>query len=198
MLRRLVAGLLFVGAVLGAVAPTAHADVVPTAKDIQRDIKDLQVQPPAIGVPSIDPNNPQLPNLPYVAIPPGLQPLLFVEAPVGVTTCQAAYLGPLGGAVALTVVLDALPDGTLPIQPSFLAPATSPLTTACVLAPFPRWTQCKQDAAIAEQAEQVPAPFASLVVEVDAIQKIVSYYALNREPFGRDIAGRLAKQFACK
>ncbi len=198
MLRRIAAGLALAGAVLGIAAPMAHAGVVPTAKDIQQTIKDLKVEPPSVGVPSIDPKAPQLPNLPYVAVPVALQPLLFVEAPLGVTTCQAAYLGPLGGAVALTVVLDALPDGTLPIQPSFLAPATGPLTTACVLAPFPRWTECKNDKTIAEQASQVPAPFASLVVEVDAIQKIVSYYGLNREPFGRDIAGTLAKRLECK
>lgn len=198
MLRRFAAGLVLMGAVLGFVAPLAHADVVPSAKDIQRNIKELKVQPPAVAVPTINPDNPQLPNLPYVQIPVGLNPALFVLAPAGVTTCQAAYLGPLGGAVALTVVLDSLPDGTLPIQPSFLAPATSPITTACVLAPFPRWTACTNDAAIAEQSEAVPAPFAALVTEVDALQKLVSFYALNREPFGRDIAGNLAKRLGCK
>lgn len=197
MLRRFAAGLVLVGAMLGVALP-AHADVVPTADDIQRNVRELVPQPPAASVPSIDPANPQLPNLPYVAVPAGLNPALFVLAPAGVTTCQAAYLGPLGGAVALTVLLDELPDNTLPIQPSFLAPATSPLTTACVLAPFPRWTQCDNDAVIAEQASQVPAPFASLVVEVDALQKIVSYYALNREPFGRDVAGNLAKRLGCR
>lgn len=196
-LRRIVAGLALIGAVLGVAAPAANAGIVPTVAEIQRNIDELQLQPPAVAVPSFDPANPQLPSLPYVQIPVGLNPALFLLSPVGVATCQAAYLGPLGGAVALTLVLDQLPDGTLPIQPSFLAPATSPLATACVLAPFPRYTGCTQDAPIQEQSEAVPAPFASIVTEVDALQKIVSYYALNREPFGRDIAGSLAKSLGC-
>ena len=196
-IRRFVAGLVLAGAFVGVAAPAVGADVVPTAEDIQQTIKDLTPQPPAVGVPSLDPANPQLPNLPYVQVPVALNPALGILAPAGVTTCQAAYLGPLGGAVALTVLLGELPDGTLPIQPSFLAPLTSPLTTACVLAPFPRWTACKNDAAIQEQSEAVPAPFASLVVEVDAIQRIVSYYALNREPVGRDVAANLSKRLGC-
>jgi hypothetical protein len=197
MLRRFVAGLVLVGAVLGLAAPAAHAGVVPTAKDIQRDIADLKLQPPAVGVPSVDPNNPQLPNLPFVSIPVGLSPALGIVAPAGVTTCQAAYLGPLLGAVGMTVVLDQLPDDTIPVQPSFLTPLFGPVTTTCVLAPFPRWTACTNDKTIADQAEQVPAPFASLVVEIDAVQKIASYYALNREPFGRDLAGNHAKRLGC-
>ena len=52
MLRRLAAGLVLLGAVLGLAAPLAQADVVPTAKDIQRDIADLKLQPPAVGVPT--------------------------------------------------------------------------------------------------------------------------------------------------
>lgn len=196
--RRLVAGLALVGAVLGGTASVADAKVVPTVEDIQRNIQELKPAPPAVTAPSINPQNPQLPNLPFVQIPAGLNPALFVLGPLGVTTCQAAYLGPLGGAVAMTVVLDNLPDGTLPIQPSFLAPALSPLTTACVLAPFPRWTACRNDAAIAEQSEAVPAPFAALVTEVDALQKIVSFYALNRTPLKGDPASVLATRLGCK
>ncbi len=196
-LRRFVAGLALAGAVLGAMAPAADAKIVPTVKDIQRNIQDLKPIPPGVSTPSINPQSPQLPVLPYVQVPDGLNPALYVLGPLGVTTCQAAYLGPLGGAVALTVVLDALPPDTLPIQPSFLAPALSPITTACVLAPFPRWTACTNDAAIQNQSEAVPAPFASLVVEIDAIQKIVSYYALNRTPLKGDPAAVLAQRLGC-
>ncbi|MDP1795555.1 MAG: hypothetical protein Q8K63_15565 [Acidimicrobiales bacterium] len=197
-LRRFVAGFVLAGAVLGALAPAADAKVVPTVEDIQRNIQDLKPVPPGFAVPTVDPQNPQLPVLPFVQVPAGLNPALYVLGPLGVTTCQAAYLGPLGGAVALTVVLDALPPDTLPIQPSFLAPALSPVTTACVLAPFPRWTACKNDKAIQEQSEAVPAPFASLVVELDAIQKIVSFYALNRTPLKGDPAAVLATRLGCK
>lgn len=197
-LRRFVAGLALTGAVVGAVAPAADAKVVPTVEEVRRNIDELKPVAPGFSVPSINPQNPQLPVLPYVQVPAGLNPALGVLSPLGVVTCQAAYLGPLAGAVALTAVLDALPDDTLPIQPSFLSPALSPFTTACVLAPFPRWTACKNDAAIQAQSEAVPAPFASLVVEVDAIQKIVSFYALNRTPLKGDPAAVLATRLGCR
>lgn len=197
MLRRLVAGLVLAGTVLGIGAPVAQAKLVPTKEEIQRDLRELKPVAPGVGVPSINPDNPQLPNLPFVTIPTGLNPALAVLAPAGVTTCQGAYLGPLVGAVAMTVVLDQLPDNTVPIQPSFLAPLFSPVTTACVLAPFPRWTECKNDAVIADQAEQVPAPFASLVTEVDAVQSIVSFYVMNRAPRKGDPAAMLAERLGC-
>ncbi len=198
LVRRILAGLALVGTVVGVVkAPNVSAGAIPTREELTRDVQDLTPIPPAVGVPDLDPSNPEIPNLPYIQVPVGLNPALGVLGPVGVTSCQAAYLAPLGGVVAMTVLLDKLPDDTLPVQPSFLNPLFSPITTACVLAPFPRWTACKNDAAIQEQSEAVPAPFASLVVEVDAIQRIVSYYALNRAPLKGDAAAVLAQRLGC-
>lgn len=198
LVRRFVAGLALAGAVVGVWAPAAQAAVTPSLDDIRRNIKELRLAPPSVGTPQVDPSNPQLPNPPFVQIPAGLSPALGVLSPAGVTTCQAAYLGPLLGAVGMTMLLDQLPPGSVPLQPSFLGPAFGPVTTTCVLAPFPRYTACTNDKAIADQSEAVPAPFASAVTEIDAVQKIVSYYLLNREPFGRDIAGNMAKRLGCR
>lgn len=219
--RRFVIGLSLVGLLLGGMATSAHAaapKVVPNKQDIQRLIRDLKVQPPGVAAPTINPDNPNIPPLPFVAIPPGLNPALGVLSPASFVVCQASYLGPLAGVVALTVVIDELPPGKTNIQPSFLGPLFGPVTTACVLAPFPRFTQCKGDAAVlkalaarpdaeipvpgglptVDPFEFVPAPYATLVVEVDALQKAISYYGLNRQPVPGDPTSRLAKQFACK
>ena len=202
-------------------ASPADAKVVPNKQEIQRLLNDLKVQPPAIppGLPKLDPRNPNLPPLPYVVLPPGLSPALAVLSPAEFVVCQGAYLGPLVGVVALTVLLDNLPDDQTRIQPSFINPLFGPVSTACVLAPFPWFDTCTQDTAILDAIEAakpkedipsvgpiptvdpfsfVPAPFASLVVEIDAIQNIVSYYALNRTPIPGDPAGTLAKQLGCK
>jgi hypothetical protein len=214
-------GLTLVGLMLGVTAfkpAPASAGVVPNKQDIQRLVQGLKLAPPAIAPPKLDPKNPNLPPLPYVQVPPALNPALAVLSPAEFVVCQGAYLGPLLGVVALTVLLDQLPTEKVRIQPSFLSPAFGPVSTACVLAPFPWYTACKQDAAINKAIEaakpkqdlpsvgplptvdpfaNVPAPFASLVVEVDAIQNIVSFYGLNRTPIAGDPAGKLATQLAC-
>ena len=220
-MRRLLVGLTLVGLMLGTMAFKAEAaapKVIPNKQDIQRLVQGLKVQPPAIAPPKLDPKNPNLPPMPYVQIPPALNPALAVLSPAEFVVCQGAYLGPLLGVVALTVLLDQLPTEKVRIQPSFLSPAFGPVSTACVLAPFPWYDQCKQDATIIKAIDaakpkqdlpsvgplptvdpfaNVPAPFASLVVEADAIQNIVSFYGLNRTPVPGDPAGALAKQLSC-
>lgn len=217
--RRLVIGLGVIGLLVGGFATRAEAapKAVPSKQDIQRLVQDMKLTPPAVGVPKVDPKNPVIPPLPYVQVPRGLNAALGVLSPVSFVVCQGAYLAPLGGVVAMTVLLDSLPTDSIPVQPSFLNPLFSPITTACVLAPFPRFTSCKGDAAVTKVIETaskkelpsvgavsvdpfdfVPAPYASLVVEVDALQKAISYYALNRQPLAGDPTAKLAEQLVCK
>jgi len=219
--RRFIVGLTLIGAVLSGLAtsafaaeePPAAGPNVPTPADVQAAIKSLIPAPPTIGVPQFDPNDPQLPSLPYVEVPPGLHPALGILSPLGVTVCQAGYLGPLVGVVALTAVFAALPQEP-PVAPSFINPLFSPFNTVCVLAPFPKYKTCGADAQINEVLESglpdipsvgglsvdvfsmVPAPFATVIGTLAAIQTDIQAYVLNNAA-PPDITGPIVEQVGC-
>lgn len=219
--RRAVIGVFLAALLVGSLAGPAaalKAPPVPTVADLRKDIKSIVPKAPSVGVPNVSLQNPQIPALPYVAPPAGLTPALGFLSPANVISCQAAYLGPLGGVVAMTVLLGQLPDGTLPVQPSFLQPLFSPIVTACVLAPYPTVSSCGQDAAITKRLqnlpvpaipsvsgvavpdpfETAPAPFASLVVEVLALQTLVNHYVYDNKPGGLNQGTQLTKTLNCK
>ena len=222
MRKRFVLGLAFTALmVLGTALPASAKSVVgvevpavPTPAKIQTLVRSMIPAAPSVAVPDIDPQNPQLPTLPYVAVPPGLQPLLGVAAPSTVVTCTASYLGPLVGIVAITAAMDAVP-ADLPIQPSFINPLMSLFTTACVLAPYPEIATCGPDGNIQKQLTSaptlpaagpvpsvdpfafVPAPFASVVVIAQAIEKAVDHYLYN-DAIKPKLTNKVAKQLTCK
>jgi hypothetical protein len=131
-----------------------------------------------------------------------------------VLTCQASYLGPLAGIVALTALFDAA-GVEPPVKPSFLGPLFGPVLTACVLAPFPTVNSCGPDGSITSQLStlpplpaagplpavdpfaSVPAPFASVVVMLKAIQTDVAHYAYA-DSWSPKFANRVAKQLGCQ
>lgn len=219
--RRFIVGLTLVGVVLSGLTTSAFAAEepatpgfnVPTAEDVQAAIESLMLKPPTIGVPQFDPNDPQLPALPFVEVPPGLHPALGVLSPLGVSICQLGYLGPLVGVVALTAVFAALQTEP-PVAPSFINPLFSPFNTVCVLAPFPQYKTCGPDTQINELLESglpevpsvgglsvdvfslVPAPFASVIGTLAAIQTDIQAYVLNNGT-PPDLTGPLVEQLGC-
>jgi hypothetical protein len=213
--RRLIVGLTLVGVVLGGLAPGASAaggPTVPTPEEIQRDIASIIPAPPQIGVPDIDPQHPQIPALPYVAIPPGLQPAFGILSPLGVPLCQAGYLGPLAGVVALTAVFAALPQEP-PVAPSFISPLFGPVNTLCVLGGFPKYKTCGVDTQINDALKNgpelpsvggisvdvfsmVPAPFATVIGVIAAVEVDIQDYVLNGTP-PPDLVQPLVDQIGC-
>ncbi|MEY2419527.1 MAG: hypothetical protein QOG90_2207 [Actinomycetota bacterium] len=201
--RRFVVGLVLTGLLLGAGALPAKALLgvptppVPSPGQLQSTVKSLVPAKPTVIVPTVpDPNHLALPILPYVAIPDGARPALGVLSPTAVVTCQVAYLGPLGGIVALSKVMDTL--GQHPVSPSFFSPAFGPVSTICTASAFPTVSSCGPDGtitdALADHPEvpalpggvptvdpfaTVPAPFASLVVEIGAVQYDIAHYVYN-------------------
>jgi hypothetical protein len=220
MRKRFVLGLAFTAAMLLANVLPAHArsvagvevPPVPTPAQLQALLKSFIPATPTVTPPDIDPQNPQIPNLPYVAAPPGLVPVLGALSPTTVVTCQAAYLGPLVGIVAITAAFDAA-GVEPPVQPSFINPLFQPVTTACVIAPFPKWTACGPDSDISERIAGLPAlpaagpvsldpfsllptPFASLMVVLASIENDVSHY-LYQGKLKTKVTNKLAKQLTC-
>lgn len=217
--RRLVIGLVLTGLLLGGSALPATALLgiptppPPTPGQLQALATSLVPATPTVVPPEVNPDNPQLPNLPFVPIPAGLQPALGILSPTTVITCQVSYLGPLIGIVAVTAIFDAAGVDP-PVQPSFLGPVWGPVTTACVLAPFPTYTSCGPDGTISEQLaglpalpgagpvpvpdpfSLLPAPFASVVVLLNAIQFDIEHYLYNGAP-SPDFADRVADQLSC-
>ena len=218
--RRIVIGLAFtVAALLGTALP-AHAKAVlgvqlppaPNPAQLQALIQSLIPEAPTVTPPDIDPQNPEIPNLPYVAVPPGLTPAMGLLSPTTVVSCQAAYLGPLVGIVAVTAAFDAAGIEP-PIKPSFLNPIFQVLTTACVAAPFPKYTSCGPDAQLSgaiadlpalpaagpvsvDPFSLLPAPFASLVVLLAAVEGDVSHYVYQGK-LKPKISNNVAKQLTC-
>jgi hypothetical protein len=217
---RIVIGLTFTAlALLGTALPASAKSVVgvevppvPKPAHIQALVLSLVPATPTVTPPDIDPQNPELPNLPYVAVPPGLQPAMGVLSPTTVVSCQAAYLGPLVGIVAVTAVFDAAGIEP-PIKPSFLNPLFQVATTACVAAPFPKYTACGPDTDISNRINNLPAlpaagpvsvdpfsllpePFASLVVVLASIEGDVSHY-LYQGKLKPKVSNNLAKQLTC-
>jgi hypothetical protein len=218
-MRGTVLGLVVVGLLMGAAPAQAVLGVpappVPSAGELQATAKSLVPPRPVIIVPSVpDPNNLAFPLvIPAAPIPPGARPALGVLSPTTFTTCQVSYLGPLGAAVAMSKVMDTL--GQHPVSPGFLAPAFSPVLTVCTLAPYPTVESCGPDGtiqdALADHPElpavpggipavdpfaQVPAPFASLVVEIGAVQYDLEHYVyFDSTQLALD--HRVAKQLEC-
>jgi hypothetical protein len=199
-----------------AAPPKATAPKIPTPAELKADLKSITPILPAIGIPKIDPNHLQIPTLPYVQIPPGLAPAFGVLSPTGVTVCQAAYLGPLLGVVALTAGFAALGVKSPPVAPGFLAPAFGPIATLCTLSPFPTYKTCSIDTPINNELKShlpeipslgptapsvdvfadIPAPFASIVTLVNAVQVDIQDFVLNDAP-PPDITGALASALKC-
>ena len=220
--RRFVIGLLLTGLLFAGGALPAQAKTVigiptppkPTVGHTEKLVQSMVPATPAIIVPGVpDPNHLELPILPYVAIPPGLRPLLGVLSPTSVVTCQLAYLGPLGAIVALSKVMDTA--GQHPFSPSFLSPAFGPVSTICTAAAFPTVSSCGPDASITQALANhpdvpsvpgglpavdpfatVPAPFASLVVEIGAVQYDLAHYVYN-DTVKLPLENKLEKQLAC-
>jgi hypothetical protein len=197
-------------AILGVEPPPA-----PTPGYVQTLVLSMVPATPSVPTPSVpDPNNLQLPQLPYAPVPAGLNPALGIVAPTTVVTCTASYLGPLVGIVALTAALDALPADA-PIQPSFINPLFSLTTTACVLAPYPDIATCGPDGNIQSQLTSaptlpaagpvpsvdpfafVPAPFASVVVMAQAVEEMVDHY-VYQDSINPVLTNKVAKQLDCK
>jgi hypothetical protein len=184
----------------------------PNAGQLQALATSLLPATPSVIVPTVNPDNPQLPNIPAAPLPPGLSPALGVLSPTTIATCQASYLGPIVGIVAMTAILDAA--GIEPVKPSFLGPLFGPVTNACVLAPFPVYTSCGPDSTVTEQLASLPAlpavgplpvpdpftlfpaPLAAVVVVLNAIQADVAHYAYGGAP-SLKFADRVAKQLDC-
>jgi hypothetical protein len=201
--RRFVVGLVLTGLLFGAGALPAKAVLgvpappTPTPQSVEALAKTFVPARPNIILPGVpDPNHVTFPPVPYVAPPAGAGPALGVLSPTTVLTCQVAYLGPLGGIVLMTVVMDQL--GQHPVAPGFLNPAFSPAVTLCVAAPSPTVSSCGPDGTITDALANhpavpalpggvptvdpfatVPAPFASVVVEIGAVQYDVEHYVYN-------------------
>ena len=217
-MRGAVLGLVVIGLLAGAAPARAILGVpvppVPSAGQAQQTAKSLVPQPPNVIVPSVpDPNHLMFPPVPYVAPPAGLRPALGVLSPTEVLTCQVAYLGPLAGIVALTVVMEKA--GEHPVPPGFLSPAFSPVVTLCVAADFPKVKSCGPDATITgalanhpdvpalpggvptvDPFADVPAPFATVVVEVGAVQGDLEHYVYN-DSVRLPLEHKLSKQLEC-
>lgn len=198
-MRRGIAGVLLAGLItFGWAVPAKaafEAPPVPTPAQLQATVKSLVPARPTVVPPDVDASNPTFPSLPYVAPPAGLQPALTVASPTTVLSCQAAYLGPLAAIVALSKVF-ATAGVDPPVAPSFLSPAFGPVTTACVLAPYPSISSCGPDGTITDALADhpdvpipsvgglptvdpfasVPAPFASVVVILQSIENDLGYY----------------------
>ena len=206
-LRHLLVGVVLLGMFSAGLAVRAYA-AAPS----------LPIPIPEVGVPPFDPQHPQIPPLPYIPIPPQLYGLTGLISPVEPVVCNVSYLGPLAGIVALTAVFNQLPQQP-PIPPSFLAPLFGPVTTACVLAAFPTITSCGPDAQITAQLHTignslpnagdaaglgtidpfatVPAPFASVVVELFSIQHAIETYALSGKPSPVNFGDAVSDQLGC-
>jgi hypothetical protein len=219
--RRFVIGLVLTAVLLGASTLPAHAKLVtappvPSPGQLQKTIKSFVPPVPVIIVPEVpDPNNLHFPLvIPAAPIPPGARPALGVLSPTTFTTCQVSYLGPLGAAVVMSKVMDTL--GQHPVAPGFWTPAFSPVLTICTLAPYPTVESCGPDGtiqdALADHPDvpsvpgglpavdpfaQVPAPFASLVVEIGAVQYDLEHYVYN-DTTHLPLQKKVAKQLECK
>jgi hypothetical protein len=219
--RRFLTGLVATAVILGAGALPAKAVLgvpappVPSPGQLQQQVKSLTPQKPTVVVPGVpNPDNLQFPILPYVAVPPGLRPALGVLSPTNVVTCQGAYLGPLVGIVALSKVMDTV--GQHPIAPSFFSPAFGPVSTVCTASAFPTVSSCGPDGTITDALgdhpelpavpggvpsvdpfSSVPAPFASVVVEIGAIQNDVEHYVYN-DAYRFNTQKKVATQLECK
>jgi hypothetical protein len=218
--RRFVVGLVLSGLLIGGSALPAKALLgvpappAPSATQLQTLATSLVPATPTVTPPTVDPNNPSLPYLPYVAVPSGLSAATGVLSPTTVLTCQAAYLGPLMGIVAISALSDAA-GVDLPVKPSFLGPLFAPALSACLLAPYPTLTSCGPDGTITDQLAtlpalpaagplpavdpfaSVPAPFASLVVMLGALQHDVGHYAYA-DSWSPKFANKVAAQLACQ
>ncbi|HVT78820.1 MAG TPA: hypothetical protein VHD87_17395, partial [Acidimicrobiales bacterium] len=187
----------------------------PTATSVEKTVKSMIPPKPAIVVPSApNPHNLQLPVLPVVFVPNGLRPALGVLGPTGVVTCQVSYLGPLGLIVVMSKAMDTL--GQHPFVPSLFSPLFSPVTTVCTAAPYPTVSSCGPDGTITHTLAKhpdlptvpgglptvdpfatIPAPFASLVVEVGAVQTDVQHYVYN-DTVKLTLQKKVEKQLECK
>src|SRR5205085_9048334 len=96
MRKRFVLGLAFVSVMLIGTALPAHAKSVggvevppaPDAAYIRALLLSVTPATPSVPMPSVpDPDNLQLPQLPYVPVPAGLTPALGILAPSTVVTC---------------------------------------------------------------------------------------------------------------
>ncbi|MEY2467897.1 MAG: hypothetical protein QOF21_595 [Actinomycetota bacterium] len=211
-LRRTVVGLALVGLIAGGFTARASADpIVPGGPDIPGV--------PTIGVPDIDPQNPQIPQLPYVPIPEQAMPLTGLLSPAIPPVCTASYLLPLAGIVALTAVFDQAGIDEPPVPPSFINPLFGPVTTACVAVPFPTISSCGPDAQFTAQLnalgaqlpdagdalglgtiapfDTVPAPFASVVIELMSIQTVIETFALGGAASPVNFADAVSDQLGC-
>jgi hypothetical protein len=219
-MRGVLVGFAVCGVLFGAALPAKAVLGVPTPPvpspgQVQQLATSMIPPPPVVIVPSVpDPNNLQFPLvIPAVPIPPGARPALGVLSPTTVVTCQASYLGPLLAAVALSNVMDTL--GQHPVAPGVLGPAFGPVLTLCTAAPYPTVSSCGPDAtiqdALAEHPElpaapggvpavdpfaSVPAPFASLVVVLGALQYDVEHYAYF-DTVQLGFQKRVAEQLEC-
>jgi len=214
-LRRTVVGLVLVGLIAGGFTARASADpIVPGGPEVP-----AVPGAPAIGIPQIDPQNPQIPALPYVPIPEEAMPLTGLLSPAIPPVCMASYLLPLAGIVAMTAVFDQAGVDEPPVPPSFINPLFSPVTTACVSVPFPTISSCGPDAQFTEQLnalgaqlpdagdalglgtiapfDTVPAPFASVVIELMSIQTLVETYALSGAASPVNVADAVSDQLGC-
>jgi hypothetical protein len=198
---RFVIGLVAAGLIFGAGALPARAVLgvptppTPSPGQLQTVAQSFVPPTPVIIPPSVpDPNNLHFPLvIPAAPIAPGVRPALGVLSPSAFTTCQVSYLGPLVAAVAMANVMDTL--GQHPVAPGFWTPAFSPVLTVCTLAPYPTVESCGPDGTIQDTLAdhpdvpsvpggvpvvdpfaQVPAPFASLVVEIGAVQYDIEHY----------------------
>ena len=210
-----VVGLLFGGmalpakAVLGVEPPPA-----PTPGQLQALVQSFVPPTPAVVPPSVpDATDPQLPTPPFVNPPTGARPLLAAAGPVSVVSCQAAYLGPVLGIVAVTTIFDAA-GVEPPVKAGFLAPLFTPVQNVCVLAPYPDISSCGPDETITAQLGDLPsppavggvptvdpfstapAPFASLVTALLAVQDSVNQYAYQGDNAVK-VANKAAKQLTC-
>ena len=206
----LVAGAVPAQALLGVEPPP-----VPTPGQLQALAASFVPDAPAVVPPATpDPQDPQLPPPPFVNPPAGASPLLAAAGSASVLTCEAAYLGPLLGIVLITSLFDTA--GVQPlVKPGFLSPAFSPVTNACVIAPYPSISSFGPDENITQQLASLPdapgaggvptvdpfasapAPFASLVVALLAAQDSVNQYAYGGEP-GVNVAKTVTKRLACE
>lgn len=211
----LTVALLAVGALPARALLGVPTPPVPSPGQLQNTVKSLVPQQPTIVMPTVpDPNNLQFPVLPYVAVPSGARPALGVLSPTNVVTCQASYLGPLAAIVALSKVMDTV--GQHPLSPSFLSPAFGPVSTICTASAFPTVTSCGPDATITDALGDhpelpsvpgglpsvdpfatVPAPFASLVVEIGAVQYDIEHYVYN-DSTKLPLRNKVYNQLECK
>ena len=133
---------------------------------------------------------PKAPALPYIEIPREVRPAFNLLSPVGAPMCQVGYLAP-----------------------SFLSPLFSPFNTICVLTPLPKYRTCGPDPQIHQALRRlpeppavggrtvdvfadVPAPFASVVGTIAAVQFDIENYVPNGAP-PPDITTPLVDQIGC-